>query len=387
MAAVVGADVLERSGHHLEDVVHRPASLPALTALRVPLAWLVVAFHFGDLEPFRHAIGGVRRAPLGNGPFAVDCFFILSGFILFHVHSGLGHHLDKAAVRRFLWFRLARIYPVHLAVLLAFLVGIQGLALLTGVQPNAPMRFSAVAFVQHLLLIDGWGITTLLTWNYPSWSISSEWAAYLLSPGFFWLALRMRGIGLPLLILLDLLALGLLLAHGEPSLHLALPRVWLGFLLGTLVCRFRDLHRQRLSRLRSPALAGCWTAFIALLFVEQGGLLVTAFSGLILFHGLADPQARPGVGVPAMRLLVYLGETSYAVYMGHAFIEILWLTLSRKLGLIQHGNLILLALMLVMLVQGSAMLLHHYVEGPARRRLRLPWNKAAAPGLPGMAAS
>src|ERR1700712_1003436 len=94
----------------------RPVQLPALTALRAPLAWLVVLFHFCALEPFRTATGGIFTPPLSNGPFAVDCFFILSGFVLFHVHSDIGIRFDAGKIRQFLLFRLARLYPVHLTV-------------------------------------------------------------------------------------------------------------------------------------------------------------------------------------------------------------------------------------------------------------------------------
>nr|WP_321986341.1 acyltransferase [uncultured Lichenicoccus sp.] len=358
----------------------RPELLPALTAVRGPLAWLVVAFHFGALEPFRTAVGGVYRPPLANGPFAVDCFFALSGFILFHVHASLGQRLDWPAIREFLWFRLVRIYPVHLAMLLLFALSIEGVALLTHVHPNEPIRFTLVAFLQHLFLVHGWGATRLLTWNYPSWSISSEWAAYVIAPVVFFVALRLPRAVLPVAILATLLAIGMLLADGEPSLGLALPRVWLGFLLGTLVCRFRDLNLERLRTLKRVALALCWLAFVALLFTVQGmlayggGLLVAAFAGLMLFHGLPDaalPEAASIARRILARILVYLGETSFAVYMGHAFIENAYLTLSRKLGLIQHANGLLLGLVLVVLIQGFAMMLHHGVEEPARRRLRL----------------
>ena len=354
----------------------RPSSLPALTAIRGPLAWLVVAFHFGGLEPFSSAVGGNHLPPLSNGPFAVDCFFALSGFILFHVHSDLGRRLDWAATRQFLWFRLVRIYPVHLAMLLLFVVSIAGMRLVAGVHPNEPIRFTGVAFLQHLFLVHGWGVTRLLTWNYPSWSISSEWAAYLTAPACFFVVLRLPRSVLPVAFVATVLAVGMLLSHGEPSLGMALPRVWLGFMLGCMVCRLRDLHEDRLRAIRVPGLATCWIAFVALLFTTQGGLIVAAFAGLMLLHGLPARQATPARW--PTRSLVYLGETSFAVYMGHAFIENAWLTLSRKLGLIQHGNVVVLALILVVLIQGFAMILHHGVEEPARKRLRRASRRRAS---------
>ena len=173
---------------------------------------------------------------------------------------------------------------------------------------------------------------------------------------------------LPVATVATLLAVGMLLSQGDPSLGMALPRVWLGFLLGSLLCRLRDQHEDFLRAVRRPALIACWSAFVALLFTPEGGLIVAAFAGLMLLHGV--PERQPSPARLPVRLLVYLGETSFAVYMGHAFIEDAWLTLSRKLGLIQHGNIVVLALVLVVLIQGFAMLLHHGVEEPARKRLR-----------------
>ena len=36
-----------------------------------------------------------------------------------------------------------------------------------------------MTFVSNGLLVHAWGVLDELTWNYPSWSISAEWAAYL----------------------------------------------------------------------------------------------------------------------------------------------------------------------------------------------------------------
>ena len=359
--------LLLRPGLAARDI--RPHLLPMLTALRAPLAWLIVAFHFSGLQSFKDAIGNVaNRAPLSNGPYSVDCFFILSGFILFHVHSDLGTQFNGAKIREFLAFRLARIYPLHFFMLMLFVVCIEGLAYATGVKPNEPIRFSMYGFLQHLFLIQGWG-TSLLSWNYPSWSISSEWAAYLGAPCLFWLALRLEGQKLIAAIFCTGLLLMFMLADTPPPLRMSLPRVELGFFLGVLVCRFRDLYQNDLSPFRGVALICLWVSFITLLFRNQGGEMAMAFTGLMLFHGI---QAGSPAGAPGwlMRILVYLGETSFAVYMGHAFIEAIWITLSRKLGLITHGSLVLQTLVLVLVIQSFAMLLHHGIEEPARKALR-----------------
>ena len=347
----------------------RASLLPALTALRAPLAWLIVVFHFSGLQSFKDAIGdAVYHAPLSNGPFAVDCFFILSGFILFHVHSELGAQFDGAKIREFLTFRLARIYPLHLFMLMLFVVCIEGLAYATDVKPNDATRFSMYGFLQHVFLVQGWG-TSLLSWNYPSWSISSEWAAYLVAPGLFWMALRLEGQKLVIAVFGTGLVLALMLSNTPPSLSLSLPRVGLGFFLGVLVCRFRNQHEAELLAYRRACLTGLWIMFVMLILRNQGGGMAMAFTGLVLFHGIQAPSRTATPGWLA-RVLIYLGQTSFAVYMGHAFIEAIWITLSHKMGLINHGGIVLQSLVLVVLIQGFAMFLHHGVEEPARKALR-----------------
>ena len=58
-------------------------------------------------------------ALIGKGYLGVELFFTLSGFILCHVYlQGFGEGGFKYA--DFLWARLARIYPVHVATLRAW---------------------------------------------------------------------------------------------------------------------------------------------------------------------------------------------------------------------------------------------------------------------------
>ena len=77
--------------------------------------------------------------------------------------------------RRFLSLRLARIYPVHL-VMLAIVFGIWGFGD-TLLFTNTPRTLASNA-----LLVHSWGISRKLSFNFPSWSVSAEWFAYLAFP-------------------------------------------------------------------------------------------------------------------------------------------------------------------------------------------------------------
>ena len=96
-----------QTGHAMTDAQHiRP-----LTSLRFFAAFWVVLFHYWPAL-------SAAAAPMvvGKGYLGVELFFILSGFILCHVYRTEVEE-GRFAYGGFLWARLARVYPLHLATL------------------------------------------------------------------------------------------------------------------------------------------------------------------------------------------------------------------------------------------------------------------------------
>ena len=157
-----------------------PGPIVALTSLRGYLALWVVLFHY------RHDV--VRLCPstmvllplMQWGHMAVPAFFMLSGFVLAYNYADRFPRLGRPEVIRFLCLRLARIYPVHLFTLLvvAAMVWVSGRV----GYPLTDMPYTARNFVLNLFLVQTWTPNFTMDWNYPSWSISSEWFAYLIFP-------------------------------------------------------------------------------------------------------------------------------------------------------------------------------------------------------------
>lgn len=150
--------------------------LRALTGMRGIAAWLVVLYHI------RLSVAGLPHsvvAVLAKGYLAVDFFFLLSGFVIW---LSWGERLRRGgigAVPGFLWRRLARIWPLHL-FMLGCAVALALLLLALGKHDAVHQPFADLPL--HILLLQNWGFTDHLAWNDPSWSISTEWAAYLLFP-------------------------------------------------------------------------------------------------------------------------------------------------------------------------------------------------------------
>lgn len=145
----------------------RPAAqnLAALTALRFPAALAILIHHCNGVFWPAAALG-----PLDAG---VSFFFVLSGYILTHVYGG--SVVGAVALRRFYVARIARIWPLHLLCLAATL-------LLVAVPEPEPFR--AGALISNALMLHAWVPFDryFFSYNYVSWSISTELFFYLAFP-------------------------------------------------------------------------------------------------------------------------------------------------------------------------------------------------------------
>lgn len=330
--------------------------LPSLTSLRIFAASIVVLYHFKT----NVALPAELLGPLEFGQTGVDLFFMLSGFILAYVYR---RQFDARAFdhRRFLQKRLARIYPVHLVTMLivaAWYLWEQ--AALGGVGPNP---YDVLA---NVLLIHAWGTVDGVALNYPSWSISAEWFAYLAFPIPMLIAFRQKRV---------LVALGFALAAfcvaywglaqaGKPLLQqtslLSLGRIAIEFFIGvTLFAAATAKPRQTLWVLAAAfvaSLGACLTGFI------DAGLPVVMAMPLIIFVLFRRPKLM------AHPALVYGGHISYSLYMVHALVQIIGFKTVERLTDYPPGQLPawwLIPAIIVTFVAAAA--LYHFVEEPGRR--------------------
>ena len=345
-----------------------PRDLRQLTSIRFFAAMWVTLF---DYWP---SLGVSSPALVGKGYLGVELFFTLSGFILCHVY------LDEFGTRRFkyaefLWARLSRIYPVHLATILGLGAMAAG-ALAMGLQSGAKVLIWP-SLVPNLLLVNGWGLAPLGGWNHPSWSISAEWFAYLAFPAFAALAWRLRTRP----IAATAAACGFVIVLQEVFLRLAgfrltraaiqwgALRIVPCFALG---CAVNLLWRAKPLGTEVRATGAVLAALIAVVAVTGFGApdwaTVIAFGAMI--YGLAS-MSGAGSRRFAAPVLVYLGEVSFSLYM----ICIPWQLLvengARRLLHTQGGAIPpLVWLFMLAGVVPAAMALHHLVELPARAAMR-----------------
>ncbi|HEX2689714.1 MAG TPA: acyltransferase [Kofleriaceae bacterium] len=142
------------------------AEIVAMTSMRGVAAALVVAYH---LE------GRGYESWVRGGYLWVDFFFLLSGFIMAYVYGPMFERgVSLASYRAFLGKRIARIYPLHLFMLCAYVTcGAAGVSACAG---------GVHGFLTNLFLVQAWGTEHDLTWNRVAWSISAEFGFYLVFP-------------------------------------------------------------------------------------------------------------------------------------------------------------------------------------------------------------
>jgi peptidoglycan/LPS O-acetylase OafA/YrhL len=346
-----------------------PTDIRPLTSLRIFAALWVLLYHFRDhlgLELSR--FGFIAKGYLG-----VDLFFILSGFILSHVYLK-AWEAGRFNYGSFLWARLARVYPLHL-VTLGATVAIWFVALKLGAAFD-PVAFDLRVLPQHLLMIHAWGTTPTAQWNFPSWSISAEWFAYLAFPvaALFSLAIRRWAVAgviaaAGLFVVLFLGAQAMDVAFTQMTAQIGAIRIIPAFLMGAALYRLgTTVSLSRGVAWAGAAIACLWIAVATSLGVSD--LVIWPALALLIFSVAEGAKTDPASALAAP-LLVYLGEVSYAVYMVHLPVDIAYFHALDKVAPGLTGALVWAAWVGVFaMCLFGAVAGYHLVERPARNWMR-----------------
>ncbi|SHJ27301.1 acyltransferase family protein [Wenxinia saemankumensis] len=280
-----------------------PERFDALQAGRAVAAILVVLYHAdGFVLPLRLYDGATAWAGFGWGYAGVEFFFVLSGFIIAHVHRrDIGR---PARIGRFLRRRIVRIYPIYWAILAVLLIGY---ALMPAGTPEAARAPASV--LASLLLVPTEARPILPI----AWTLEHEMAFYL---AFVALLVGAR-IGAALFGLwMGACALALFHpATSFPASFLLSPYNLL-FAFGVAVA---IAHPRLPRRAAAPLLAAGIAGFLAVGFSEQYlaswplGLRTLAYG--ISAAAVIAALARARYGAP--RFAVFLGDASYAIYLVH----------------------------------------------------------------------
>jgi peptidoglycan/LPS O-acetylase OafA/YrhL len=282
----------------------------SLDAWRGICALFVAALHF-------ETVGWIHSSSLvQNAGRFVDFFFVLSGFVIAHAY---GRRLQKGAVADFLIRRVGRLWPLHLATLAATIaMGLAGALLGLTVRGWEYETLPAQVTMTH-----AWGFLNRLTWNGPSWSISTEMFAYAL---FALLAWRLPGRWLDVACAATLaLALWILLAVApdgmSSTVDFGIARCLFGFMAGALASRVWESGGLRPRGEPVAALL----AFAAVAFLPWGAepLVVPIFVWVVLVFASDNGVVSRQLQRPFPQLL---GRVSYSIYMTHYIVGLTFMT-------------------------------------------------------------
>ncbi len=360
----------------------------ALTSLRFVLAFLVVYAHCGPLFGLRESGGYEKFLP------CMSAFFILSGFVLRYRYPGMA---GKGLWRYYL-ARVARLWPVYLATL--------GLFVLLVPAASWPVPSpSPGLWLTNLTLTQVWAPSSGChgSLNKVAWSTSTEVFFYLCFPFLVWNWRRAWPRRLALAVLLPLGLVYLASHHPAlvpPKVSVArvlyehpLARLWefvLGMVLAEAWQRFHPyvrLSRRAATVLEimavgltlGTALSG---EFLAAYLRAHLGLTESASTWLVISGLTAVPLAillfvlALGQGhlsrCLAAPVCVFLGETSYSLYLVH-YPLLMWV--STQPAVFARVSGAAGAVLFFALTAAAAYLLWALIETPCRRGILALWDR------------
>jgi peptidoglycan/LPS O-acetylase OafA/YrhL len=301
-----------------------------------------------------------------KGEWAVKFFWILSGFIFFHVYS----RQRAISAREFFGNRFSRLYPLHFVTLCL-------VAVLQIVSMNLFSHFQIYYendmyhFILNLFFASHWGFQFGFSFNAPIWSISVEVLAY----GVFFVYLKSVGVNLASCFVWLVCSLILYkIAPGSLSECVAL------FALGGLVHQTGEFVRTRWGALASAVCAtGASIAIVGWLLgaesLSAAGAQWALFPALIWFAAALD-----GISISSGRIGVVFGHLTYASYLIHIPVQIIViLVLDGLVGSRSAVNSPFFLFGFVTTVLVLAWLTYSFIERPAQLFLR---RRLAYPGEP-----
>ena len=307
--------------------------IKALTSLRGLAAMAVVLQHFSSTA--QHHASGWIPSLVPHGYMAVDFFFVLSGFIMSYTYLADFEARGISAFAPFLWKRIARIFPLGIAVTV-IIVCLGQLAepfgltrLFYSLPPDTGLGTVIAINLLHLQ-----GLMPLYSLNDPSWSVSVELGAYLVFPLLIylnaaarpWVTAAYTALGIWILLRLSAHDPTGGMAFRSPSYDLARCIIEFGF--GMLVFR---AYRQG-----GPLGAfgrDRWTLVVAAIAVlsligRSDLAAVAVFPFLVLAFALNTGRPSRILSHPWLH---YLGTISFSIYLVHQMFRELEFWLIRQI--------------------------------------------------------
>ncbi len=282
------------------------------------LAALAVALYRLEADGTFYALDFVR-----NSWLFVDFFFVLSGFVIAFAY--LDRIEDARSTLKFTLRRFGRLWPLHIAMLLAFVAleashALRGEAAFEGAK--APWTI-----MPELALAHGLGITGLTDWNSPSWSISTEFWTYIIFAALVLGFRRQMAVAATVVVVLSLGVLASVSPTGmDVTFDYGFLRCLAGFFTGVLTLILWRAVKDCIA-LPAPTLLEVGVLLAMVAFVALAGRSAASFAAPFVFAVavLVFAFQRGALSqVLLTRPMQAIGEWSYAIYMTAYFIALIF---------------------------------------------------------------
>lgn len=317
-------------------LANQPNHLPWLDGLRGIAALWVLLSHVLILT------GGKYIPFLSWGDLAVDLFMLLSGFLMAHnyiARQSKEPWTSSRTVYQFWVRRFFRIAPLYYPVLLiALMVGPQlghfrhEIAQIWPITATAPTRYTDQSLdnvFMHVSFLFGFSPDYAFRTALPDWSIGLEMQFYLFFPLIMLAFLRLSPIVATALFIGICLAIRLLFRDFIMSFQMpALLAIKLYvFLIGIWIAQARSERTMLRGLIIGAGLATMWLLMERSPVALARLLLVIGMFYLMNNGTLPGSQALTAITLRLRRVLsckpaMFMGETSYSVYLAHLLIAI-----------------------------------------------------------------
>ncbi len=264
--------------------------------------------------------------PLSSGAAGVDVFFVISGFIMWHVVQN-----REPEPANFLLHRLIRVAPMYwLVTLLLAAAAILKPNFFPLDHPTIPHVLMSIAFVPYATDASA-ELKPILS---QGWTLYYEVFFYLIFSAVLFLSRQFRLIALSIT-LLALSTAGFFLDMSSPLTILATNSLLIEFLGGILIA-------VAFSKKFFIPVFISWVLISISIFLIVTKLIDVPYRliffgipAILIVWSMVSLEANKGFGNSSP--LLSLGDASYSIYLIHFLVAVLYLIVAPHVGLPSHG--------------------------------------------------
>ncbi|WP_026576796.1 acyltransferase family protein [Bacillus sp. UNC438CL73TsuS30] len=282
----------------------------------------------------------------------VDFFFIVSGFMiyyLYHKHAGV-----PGKTTEFIWKRVIRIYPIYWLVTL-FLIA------LTLISPSKFEGYSWELIIKSIIILPPIPIVD------SAWSLCHVMFFYLIFSAFLFQPKIFKPIIFIWIVATVLIGIKLV-PYSEKSFIFSFSSLepLFGCFVAYLTLKYTFKHSTLLISIGLLGFLAVWVNNIYHFMHLNESAFFAVFS-MVLMLGISEKDKKDRK-VP--KLLSFLGDASYSIYIAHASLLHLFLFLLIKIHFVGFlGSFISMAIVILLTIV-TCCIIYKFIERPISKYLR-----------------